>query len=108
MSLMGGSRVYSVRCRACRAGLCCRLGHCIVRLPIAIVSGFTTGQNGQILKLISPSSIDMLIEWICISTPLFVSVVWCIDVDVVVFYLAVFVSGLWCSLRTCEIISVFS
>ena len=49
----------------------------------------------------------MLIEWICISTPLFF-VVWCIDMDVVVFYFAVFVSGFWFSLRTCEVISVLS
>jgi len=72
------------------------------------VSGVTTGQNGRIVKLISPSSIDMLNEWIYIPTPLFVFVVWCKEVDVVVFYFAVFVSGFWCSLRTCEIISVFS
>jgi len=43
----------------------------------------------------------MLIEWIYISTPLFFFVVWCIDVDVVVSYFAVFVSSFWCSSRTC-------
>jgi hypothetical protein len=72
------------------------------------VPGVITGQNGRIVKLISRNSIDMLIEMIYIPTPLLVFVVWCIDVDVVVLYFAVFISGFWCSLRTCEIISVFS
>ena len=64
MSLMVGSRVYSSRQRrrACRGELCCRVGHCTVRLSIVIVSGVTTGQNGRIVKLISPNSIDMLME----------------------------------------------
>jgi len=74
MSLMGeagctppGNAIGNAEKQACAVGW----DIVLVRLSIVIVSGITTGQNGRIVKPFSPSSIDMLIESIYISTPQF-------------------------------------